>query len=207
MGGACAERRVIHATFDRVSPRVCWGFTEPWAETYRRSYLQLNVVCELPGTLGGRLWQWSCTSLIPLAVGSRGQPLLIVWTVCGTPPALWLSPGCNLSLCTHRWDSCTKPESNVPWQGDDTLHWTFEMTQHSRLNQALLSNIYQLSVRVLFSTSSTPRSCSSSLLQIKALVMQHSPFSSGCNWQQYNALLIQKARKGGLCIYICYPTA
>lgn len=66
-----------------------------------------------------------------------------------------LSHGCSFSLCAHRWDLCTKAERNVPWQGNNALHWTFEMTQHFRWKQALLLNIYQLSVRVLFSTSST----------------------------------------------------
>lgn len=141
---------------------------------------------------GGRVWRCSCNRLIPLALGSRGQPFLTVWPDCGTPPDRRLSHGCNLSLCAHRWDS-------VPWQGDNTLHWTFEMTQRFRWKQALLLNIYQLSVRVSFSTSSTLLSTAAaaySLLQIKAPVMQQSP----CY------LLIQKKRKGGLCMYVCYPT-
>lgn len=157
----------------------------------------------------GRLRQcsWKWNSLMPLALGSRGQPFLIVLTVCGVPPAHWLSPGWNISLCTDRWDSCTKTEWNVLWQGGDTLHWTFEMTQRFNLHQALLLNIYQLSVRVLFSISSTLHRAAATaygFLRIKTPVMQHLSFCFGCHWKQYKALLIQNTRKCSLCISICY---
>lgn len=84
------------------------------------------------------------------------------------------SHGCNLPLCAHRCDS-------EPWQGDDTLHWTFEMTQRFRWKPLL--NIYQFSVRGLFSPSSTLLSAAAaacSLLQIKAPLMKHSTGYFGC---------------------------
>lgn len=105
---------------------------------------------------GGRLWRCSCTRLIPLALGSRGQPFLTVWPGCGTPPDRRLSHGCNLSLCAHRWDS-------VPWQGDDTLHWTFEMTQRFKWKQAIIKYLPAFSESFIFYLFHSPQYCCSSL--------------------------------------------